>query len=71
MAAKGGNQRNQIADPMKTKTGKARLGPLGVQQLEELLSKSSRPKDKAKIKNRIRIVKSRKGFVEAVPVVSS
>jgi hypothetical protein len=34
-----GNQRNQIADPMKTKTGKNRLGPLGVHQLEELLSK--------------------------------
>jgi hypothetical protein len=71
MAAKGGNQRNQVADPMKTKTGKARLGPLGLHQLEELLSKSSRPKDKAKIKNHIRMVKSRKGFVEAVPVVSS
>ena len=71
MAAKGGNQRNQIADPMKTKTGKTRLGPLGLHQLEELLSKASRPKDKAKIKNHIRIVKSRKGFVEAVPVVSS
>lgn len=71
MAAKDGNQRNQIADPMKTKTGKTRLGPLSLHQLEELLSKSSRPKDKAKIKNHIRIVKSRKGFVEAVPVVSS
>jgi hypothetical protein len=70
MAATG-NQRNQIADPMKTKTGKTRLGPLGLPQLEQLLDKASRPKDKAKIKNRIRIVKSRKGFVEAVPVVSS
>ena len=45
---------------LKTKTGKTRLGPLGLHQLEELLSKSSRPKDKAKIKNHIRIVKSRK-----------
>ena len=71
MAAKGGNKRNQIADPMKTKTGKTRLGPLGLHQLEQLLEKSNRPKDKAKIKNYIRIVKSRKGFVEAVPVVSS
>jgi len=66
-----GNQRNQIADPMKTKTGKTRLGPLGLKQLEELLSKTSRPKDKAKIQNHIRIIKSRKDFVEAVPVVSS
>ena len=71
MAAKGGNQRNQIADPMKTKTGKARLGPLGLHQLEEMLAKSNRPKDKSKIQNRIRIIKSRKWFVEAVPVVSS
>jgi hypothetical protein len=30
-----GNQRNQIADPMKTKTGKARLGPLGIRQLPQ------------------------------------
>jgi hypothetical protein len=66
-----GNQRNQIADPMKTKTGKTRLGPLNLKQLEELLSKSSRPKDKAKIQNHIRKIKSRKDFVEAVPVVSS
>jgi hypothetical protein len=70
MAATG-NQRNQIADPMKTKTGKTRLGPLGLHQLEELLSKTSRPKDKTKIQNRIRIIKSRKDFVAAVPVVSS
>jgi hypothetical protein len=37
-----------------TKTGKVRLGPLGLTQLKDMLEKSSRPKDKAKIQNRIR-----------------
>jgi hypothetical protein len=45
-----------IGDPMKHKTGKPRLGPLNLKQLNELLEKSSKPKDKAKIRNRIRIV---------------
>jgi hypothetical protein len=53
MATKGGNQKNQISDPMKTKTGKTRLGPLSLAQLEEMLEKSSRPKEKGKIVNRI------------------
>ena len=38
-------------DPMKTKTGKPRLGPLSVEQLNSLLEKTSKPKDKAKIRN--------------------
>ena len=46
-------------DPMKYKTGKPRLGPLTLAQLNEMLEKASRPKDKAKIRNRIRIVESR------------
>ena len=44
---------------MQYKTGKTRLGPLSLAQLNELLEKSSKPKDKAKIRNRIRIVESR------------
>jgi hypothetical protein len=47
------------ADPMKYKTGKPRLGPLNLAQLNDLLEKSSKPKDKAKIRNRIRVVESR------------
>ena len=43
-------------DPMKTKTGKTRLGPLNLEQLNKMLESSSRPKDKAKIQNRIKIV---------------
>ncbi len=46
-------------DPMKTRTGKTRLGPLNLVQLREMLDKSSRPKDKSKIQNRIRILESR------------
>jgi hypothetical protein len=46
-------------DPMKTKTGKTRLGPLNIVQLKDMLDKSSRPKDKAKILNRIKILELR------------
>jgi hypothetical protein len=53
MATKGSNQKNQVSDPMRTKTGKTRLGPLSLKQLDELLEKTSRPKDKGKITNRI------------------
>ncbi len=44
---------------MTTKTGKPRLGPLSLSQLKEMADKASRPKDKAKILNRIRIVEAR------------
>ena len=44
------------ANPALTKTGKVKLGPLSLTQLKELLEKSSKPKDKAKIRNRIKIV---------------
>ena len=59
-------QRNQKRDPMKTKTGKTRLGGLTVAQLTALVDKEGRNKIKAKILNRIRIVQSRKGLVEKV-----
>jgi hypothetical protein len=39
-------------DPMKTKTGKTRLGPLNVEQLNKLLE-SARPKHVMKIKRAI------------------
>jgi hypothetical protein len=59
-------QRNQVRDPMKTKTGKTRLGGLTVTQLAALVEKEGRKKIRAKILNRIRIVTSRKGYVEKV-----
>ena len=67
MAAKGGNQKTRKANSMLTKTGKTRLGPLTIAQLTEMLEKTSRGVIKAKIANRIRIMKLRKGYV--VPAI--
>jgi hypothetical protein len=53
-------------DPMKHKGGKPRLGPLNVTQLEAMLKSVSRPKDKSKIQNRLRELKSRKGYTAPV-----
>jgi hypothetical protein len=52
MAAKGGNQKTRKANPMLTKTGKPRLGPLNVTQLTALLD-GARNKHKAKIQRAI------------------
>lgn len=41
------------ANPMQTRTGKPRLGPLNIAQLETLLEKTSQKKIKAKIRNQI------------------
>lgn len=55
-------------DPMKTKTGKIRLGPLNVKQLNELL-KTSRAKHKMKIERRINnLIKHGHKVEEAVVV---
>jgi len=62
------SQRNQKRDPNKTKTGKTRLGGLTVTQLSALADKEGRKKIQAKILNRIRIVTSRKGYIEKVVV---
>jgi hypothetical protein len=66
MATKGTNQKTRQADPNRTKNGKQRLGPLNLGQLASMLEKSSKPKEKSKINNRIRELKSRKGYVEPV-----
>ena len=47
--AVGQNQRNRKNDPMLTKTGKPRLGPLNTAQLTKLLESSKKPKEKSKI----------------------
>ena len=47
--AVGQNQRNRKNDPMVSKTGKAKLGPLNLTQLTKLLDSSTKPKEKAKI----------------------
>lgn len=52
MATKGGNQSNRKANPMLTKTGKQRLGPLNIAQLTKLLD-GARKKHIPKIKKAI------------------
>lgn len=47
------------ADPMKTRTGKPRLGPLNITQLQELLSKTGKPKIKSQIQRRIQTLEKR------------
>jgi len=47
------------ADPMNTKNGRPRLGPLNVKQLEQLFEKTSVKKFKAKIRDRIAVLKAR------------
>ena len=51
--AVGQNQRNRKNDPMVSKTGKAKLGPLTTAQLSKLLDSSTKPKEKAKIQRAI------------------
>lgn len=46
--------------PLLTRNGKTKLKPLNLKQLQELLERSSRLKDKAKISRRIRLIESRK-----------
>jgi hypothetical protein len=59
------------ANPMQTRNGRPRLGPLGIEQLTKLVENSStRKKTKAKIQNRITLLKSRPGYVEPVAEVT-
>jgi hypothetical protein len=59
MAKGAGGKKVRIASPMLTKNGKQRLGPLSLKQLTDMLEKSSKPKDKAKIQSRIRTLEAR------------
>jgi hypothetical protein len=54
-------QKARKSDPMRTKNGKERLGPLNVAQLEKLLT-SARKKNQAKIIRRIAVLKARPGY---------
>ena len=55
-------KKKKTADPMRTRTGKLRLKPLNLAQLQEMLSKAQK-KDKNKIQNRINVLKSRAATV--------
>jgi len=59
----GGGRKLKPRDPMTTKTGKRRLGPLNLVQLEDMLAKEARKKNKGKILNRIRILKQRQKLI--------
>jgi len=59
MAKGAGGKKIRVASPMLTKNGKQRLGPLSLKQLNDMLEKSSKPKDKAKIQSRIRTLEAR------------
>ena len=61
MASNKSGQKSRKADPMRTKNGHPRLGPLNVAQLEKLLS-GARKKNVAKITRRITVLKSRPGY---------
>ena len=47
------------ANPMLTRTGKPKLGPLNLTQLQALLEKTSKKKEKTKIANRIKVLETR------------
>jgi hypothetical protein len=47
------------ANPMLTRNGKPRLGPLTITQLKEMASKAQRGKDRARYENRIRTLEAR------------
>ena len=61
MAGAKSNQKTRKADPMRTKNGNPRLGPLNVSQLEKLLS-TARKRHVAKITRRITELKGRPGY---------
>jgi hypothetical protein len=58
MASNKSGQKSRKADPMRTKNGNPRLGPLNVPQLEKMLS-GARKKNQAKIQRRISVLKAR------------
>jgi hypothetical protein len=59
MAKGASGTKVKTANPMLTRNGKTRLGPLNLKQLNDMLEKSSKPKDKAKIQSRIRTLEAR------------
>ena len=65
MATKKTLQRKK---PGFTKFGEVKIVSLGLKQLNDLLDKTQKNKTKAKINNRINILKRRKGFVEEVVI---
>jgi hypothetical protein len=61
MASNKSGQKSRKADPMRTKNGHPRLGPLNVAQLEKMLD-SARRRHVMKISRRIAELKSRPSY---------
>jgi hypothetical protein len=61
MASNKSGQKSRKSDPMRTKNGNPRLGPLNVAQLEKLLT-SARKRHVMKITRRIAELKNRSGY---------
>lgn len=62
---------NTKRNPMQTRNGRVKLGPLNVSQLTAMLENSSiRNKQKTKIRNRIQFLKTIPGYIEPVVEVS-
>lgn len=47
------------ANPMLTRNGKPRLGPLTIAQLKEMADKAQRGKDRARYENRIKTLETK------------
>jgi hypothetical protein len=62
---------NTKRNPMQTRNGRVKLGPLNVSQLTAMLENASiRNKQKMKIRNRIQFLKTIPGYIEPVVEVS-
>jgi hypothetical protein len=68
MASNKSGQKTRKADPMRTKNGNSRLGPLNVSQLEKLLA-TARKRHVMKITRRITELKGRPEY--RAPVVEA
>lgn len=70
MASNKSGQKSRKADPMRTKNGNPRLGPLNVSQLEKLLA-SARKRHVMKITRRINQLKGRSEYHAPVMQVAT
>jgi hypothetical protein len=74
MATKGANQKTRRANPMLTKNGKQRLGPLNVGQLTKMLDgarKKHIPKILKAIAVRVKTQQASKKIVEEVVIIET
>ncbi len=62
---------NRTADPKLTRNGRPRLKPLNLAQVKALLEKTGRPRDKAKIRNRLKVLEKRLRKLGVLDLVTS